>query len=146
MITRYISAASATAAVLSLLFVSNPAPAQQATQENQPTQGQPNSNGTAPAVSDQKIEAFAVAYLQVDKIRQEYSAKIGATSDATAKQQLQTEASKQMVQAVQTSPGMSVDEYNAILTAAQKDPALVKRVQDKIQKSEPAEQSAPAQQ
>lgn len=146
MITRYISAASTTATVLGLLFVTNPAFAQQATQENQPTQAQPNSSGTAAAVSDQKIEAFAVAYLQVDKIRQEYSAKIGATSDATAKQQLQTEASKQMVQAVQTSPGMSVDEYNAILTAAQKDPALVKRVQDKIQKSEPAQQPAPAQQ
>ncbi|MBB3290908.1 MULTISPECIES: DUF4168 domain-containing protein [Rhizobium] len=146
MITRYISAASATATVLGLLFVTNPAFAQQATQENQPTQAQPNSSGTAATVSDQKIEAFAVAYLQVDKIRQEYSAKIGATSDATAKQQLQTEASKQMVQAVQTSPGMSVDEYNAILTAAQKDPALVKRVQDKIQKSEPGQQPAPAQQ
>ncbi|KAA1183872.1 DUF4168 domain-containing protein [Rhizobium tropici] len=142
MITRYISAASATAAVLSLLLAGNPASAQQATQEKQPTQAQPDSNATTAPVSDQKIEAFAVAYLQVDKIRQEYSAKIGATPDASAKQQLQTEASKQMVQAVQTSPGMSVDEYNAILTAAQKDPALVKRVQDKIQKSAPAQQPA----
>jgi hypothetical protein len=140
MITRYIPAASLTAAVLSLTFLSNPASAQQATQEKQPTQGQPDSNGTAATVSDQKIEAFAVAYLQVDKIRQEYSGKIGATSDPTAKQQLQTEASKQMVQAVQTSPGMSVDEYNAILAAANKDPALVKKLQDKLQKSAPAQQ------
>ncbi|AYG69675.1 MULTISPECIES: DUF4168 domain-containing protein [unclassified Rhizobium] len=143
MITRYIPAASLTAAVLSLMLLGNPASAQQATQEKQPTQGQPDSGGAPAAVSDQKIEAFAVAYLQVDKIRQEYSAKIGATSDATAKQQLQTEASKQMVQAVQTSPGMSVDEYNAILTAAQKDPVLVKKVQNELQKSAPA---APAQQ
>jgi hypothetical protein len=140
MITRYIPAASLTAAVLSLTFLSNPASAQQATPEKQPTQAQPDSNGTAATVSDQKIEAFAVAYLQVDKVRQEYSAKIGATSDPTAKQQLQTEASKQMVQAVQTSPGMSVDEYNAILAAANKDPALVKKLQDKLQKSAPAQQ------
>jgi hypothetical protein len=140
MITRYIPAASLTAAVLSLTLLSNPASAQQATQEKQPTQGQPDSNSTASTVSDQKIEAFAVAYLQVDKIRQEYSAKIGATSDPTAKQQLQTEASKQMEQAVETSPGMSVDEYKTILTAAQKDPVLVKKVQDKLQKSAPAQQ------
>jgi hypothetical protein len=140
MITRYIPAASLTAAVLSLTLLSNPASAQQATQEKQPTQGQPDSNSTASTVSDQKIEAFAVAYLQVDKIRQEYSAKIGATSDPSAKQQLQTEASKQMEQAVETSPGMSVDEYKTILTAAQKDPVLVKKVQDKLQKSAPAQQ------
>ncbi|MGG6892422.1 MULTISPECIES: DUF4168 domain-containing protein [Rhizobium] len=140
MITRYVSAASLTAAALSLMLLSNPASAQQATQDKQSTQGQPDSSGTAATVSDQKIEAFAVAYLQVDKIRQEYSAKIEAASDATAKQQLQTEASKQMVQAVQTSPGMSVGEYNAILTAAKKDPALVKKVQDKLQKSAPAQQ------
>ncbi|MCJ9720314.1 DUF4168 domain-containing protein [Agrobacterium sp. SHOUNA12C] len=140
MINRYIPAASLTAAVLSLTLLSNPASAQQATQEKQPTQAQADNNGTAATVSDQKIEAFAVAYLQVDKIRQEYSAKIGATSDPSAKQQLQTEASKQMEQAVQTSPGMSVDEYKTILTAAQKDPVLVKKVQDKLQKAAPAQQ------
>jgi hypothetical protein len=140
MITRYIPAASLTAAVLSLMLLNNPASAQQATQEKQPIQGQADSNGAAATVSDQKIEAFAVAYLQVDKVRQEYSAKIGATSDAAAKQQLQTEASKQMVQAVEASPGMSVNEYNAILTAAQKDPALVKKVQEKLQKSAPTQQ------
>lgn len=139
MITRYIPAAPFAAAVLSLMFLNSPASAQQATQEKQPTQGQPDSNRTAATVSDQKLEAFTVAYLQVDKIRQEYSAKIGATSDPTAKQQLQTEASKQMVQAVQTSPGMSVEEYKAILTAAQNDPALVKKLQDKLQKSAPAQ-------
>ncbi|MDL2400978.1 DUF4168 domain-containing protein [Rhizobium mayense] len=155
MITRYITATSLTAAALSLLFLSNPASAQQATQDQQPAQGQqptpqqptpgqPNSQGAA--ISDQKIEAFAVAYLQVDKIRQEYSAKIGATPDATAKQQLQAEAGKQMVQAVQTSPGMSVEEYNTILTAAQKDPALVKKVQEKIQQAAPAQQSGSGQQ
>lgn len=137
MITRYIPAA---AAALSLMFLVNPASAQQATQEKPAAQGQPDKNDTAATISDQKIEAFAVAYLQVDKIRQEYSAKIGATSDPTAKQQLQTEASKQMEQAVQTSPGMSVDEYKAILTAAQNDPVLVKKLQDKLQKSAPAQQ------
>ncbi|MDL2408975.1 DUF4168 domain-containing protein [Rhizobium calliandrae] len=146
MITRNITATSLTAAALSLMFLISPASAQQATQDKQPqpAQGQPDTQGAA--ISDQKIQAFAVAYLQVDKIRQEYSAKIGATPDANAKQQLQAEAGKQMVQAVQASSGMSVKEYNSILTAAQKDPALVKKVQAKIQQAAPAQQSAPGQQ
>ncbi|PKA39584.1 DUF4168 domain-containing protein [Rhizobium sullae] len=145
MITRYTPVASLTAAALSLMFLSNPASAQQAAPEQPAQQGQTGSQGAPAAVSDQKIEAFAVAYLQVDKVRQEYSAKIGATQDTAAKQQLQTEASKQMVQAVEASP-ISLDEYNSILTAAQKDPALVKRVQDKLQESAPAQQPPATQQ
>ncbi|CDM56654.1 DUF4168 domain-containing protein [Rhizobium sp. T136] len=141
MTTRYIAAALLTAAAFGLVPLSTPASAQQAAPETQPIQAQPESKGEA-AVSDQKIEAFAVAYLQVDKIRQEYAAKLQATQDAGAKQQLQTEGSKQMVQAVEGSPGISVEEYNSILTAAQNDPALVKRVQEKLQESAPTQQPA----
>ncbi|WFU13074.1 DUF4168 domain-containing protein (plasmid) [Rhizobium sp. CB3090] len=137
MIDRHISAASLTVAVLGLIFLSNPALAQQAAQ---PAQAQPNGNGVAAAISDEKIEAFTVAYLQVDKIRQEYATKIEAAADETAKQELRSEARKQMIQAVQTSPNISVDEYNAILAAAQKDPVLVKKVQEKLQKPAPAQQ------
>ena len=140
MITRHIRAASLTVAVFSLMFLGNAAFAQEKAQEKPPIPGQVDGNGAAAALSDQKIEAFVVAYLQVDKVRQEYSAKLGATPDPTAKQQLQTEASKQMVQAVQAAPGMSLEEYNAILTAAQNDPELVKRLQEKLQNAAPASQ------
>ncbi|TKT57365.1 DUF4168 domain-containing protein [Rhizobium sp. LC145] len=141
MITRNFRPASLSALILSLVFFGNPAFAQEANTQKGPVQGQTGGNGMpAAAVTDQKIEAFAVAYLQVDKVRQEYSTKIGATSDAATKQQLQTEASKKMVQVVEGSPDMSVEEYNAILTAAEKDPALVQRVQDKLQKATPSQQ------
>jgi hypothetical protein len=140
MITRYTRAASLTAAAFSLMFLGNAAFAQEKAQESPPIQGQADSKSAAAAISDQKIDAFVVAYLQVDKVRQDYSAKLGATPDATAKQQLQTEASKQMVQTVAATPGISVDEYSAILTAAQKDPALAKRVEEKLQKAAPAQQ------
>ncbi|MGR4842052.1 DUF4168 domain-containing protein [Rhizobium sp. LARHSG275] len=143
MITRYTSVATLSAAVFSLLAFSpasavdmaqaqqQPAQTQQPAQGQTPMQGQPGGGATAP-VSDQKIEAFAVAYLQVDKVRQEYSAKIGATKDEAAKQQLQEEAKKQMVNTVQASPDISVEEYSSILTAAQSDPALAKKVLEKI--------------
>lgn len=135
MITRNILPASFSAVILSLALLGNPASAQEANQGNGSVQGQTGNNGAAPAISDQKIEAFAVAYLQVDKVRQEYVAKIGAASDDTTKQQLQDEAGKKMVQAVEGSPDMSVEEYNSILAATQKDPALVQKVQEKLQKA-----------
>ncbi|MBP2234300.1 hypothetical protein J2Z31_000790 [Sinorhizobium kostiense] len=138
MIARYTSVASLTAAVFSLMIVS-PASALEVAQaqEAQPAQGQTGTQ-TAP-ISDEKLEAFAVAYLEVDKVRQEYSTKIGATSDAAAKEKLQTEASQQMVKAVEASP-ISVQEYTTILTAAQNDPALAKKVQEKLQNPAPAQQ------
>ena len=147
MITRNTSVASLTAAVFSFMAFS-PASALELAQaqETQPTQQAPAQTGTKSApISEQKIEAFAVAYLQVDKVRQEYSAKIGATSDTAAKEKLQSEASQQMVKAVEASPNISVEEYTTILTAAQNDPALAKKVQEKLQSTAPAEQ-APAQQ
>ncbi|ANL22520.1 hypothetical protein AMJ96_CH02827 [Rhizobium sp. N113] len=145
MITRYTSLATMTAAVFSLLALS-PASATELAQAQQqppaqgqaPMQGQGGTGAAAP-VSDQKLEAFAVAYVQVDKVRQEYSAKIDATKDEAAKQKLQEEAKKQMVDTVKASNAISVEEYSSILTAAQSDPALAKKVLDKIGTPPPAQ-------
>ncbi|MDP9634441.1 MULTISPECIES: DUF4168 domain-containing protein [unclassified Ensifer] len=139
MINRYALIASLTATLVSFTAFSPASALEMAqAQETQPTQGQAGK-GTD-AISDQKIQAFAVAYLQVDKVRQAYSAKIEATTDAAAKEKLQTEASKQMVEAVESSSAISVEEYSSILTAAQNDPALAKKVQEKIQTTPPAQQ------
>ena len=147
MITRYTPVATMTAAVFSLLAFS-PASAVDMAQAQQqppaqgqaPMQGKAGGNGAAAPVSDQKIEAFAVAYVQVDKVRKEYSAKIGATKDEAAKQKLQEEAKKQMVDTVEASKDISVEEYSSILTAAQSDPALAKKVLEKIGTPPPAQQ------
>jgi len=146
MITRYTSLATMTAAVFSLLAFSSAsatelaqAQAQPPAQGQAPMQGQSGGTGAAAPVSDQKLEAFAVAYLQVDKVRQQYSAKIDATKDQAAKQRLQEEAKKQMVDTVQASNDISVEEYSSILTAAQSDPALAKKVLEKIGTPPPAQ-------
>ncbi|AEG56144.1 DUF4168 domain-containing protein [Sinorhizobium meliloti] len=138
MITRYTLVASLTVAASSLMLLS-PASALEIAQaqQAQPVQTQPDASGTSAPISDQKIEAFAVAYLQVDKVRQEYSTKIGATTDEAAKAKLQNEASQEMVKAVETAPNMSVEEYTTILKAAQSDPALAQKVQEKLQTSTP---------
>ncbi len=136
MTIRHMPVAALTAAALSLIVINSPAFAQGAAepQATQPMQG------TAPAaISDQKIEAFAVAYLQVDKVRQDYAAKIGAEKDAVSKQKLQNEANQQMINAVEKSPGMSLDEYKTIITAAQANPDVAKKVQEKLKTAAPAQ-------
>ncbi|QWW69948.1 DUF4168 domain-containing protein [Rhizobium sp. WYJ-E13] len=153
MITRYTPVATMSAAVFCLLAFSPasaedmaqaqqqpPAQGQAPMQGQTPMQGQSGDDGAAAPVSDQKIEAFAVAYLQVDRVRKEYSAKIGATKDEAAKQKLQEEAKKQMVDTVEASKDISVEEYSSILTAAQSDPALAKKVLEKIGTPPPAQQ------
>jgi uncharacterized protein involved in copper resistance len=130
--------ASLTAALLGILVVQSPAFAQgaqqgasQAAPQATPESVQPAAPNTA--LSDEKLQAFAVAYLQVDKVRKDYSAKIGTTTDAAAKQKLQNEANQQMVKAVETSPGMSINDYKTIITAAQSDPTIARKVQQKLQ-------------
>lgn len=138
--SRHTLVATLAAAVLGLTALS-PAHALETAQAQTPPPAQEQAGGNAAkgAISDQKIEAFAVAYLQVDKVRQEYSAKIEATTDTAAKEKLQTEASKEMVEAVEASSAISVEEYSAILSAAQSDPAIAKKVQEKVQATAPAQ-------
>ena len=137
MTIRHMPVAALTAAALSLIVINSPAFAQGAAE---PQATQPMQQGTAPAaISDQKIEAFAVAYLQVDKVRQDYAAKIGAEKDAVSKQKLQNEANKQMINAVEKSPDMSLDEYKTIITAAQTDPDVAKKVQEKLKTTDTAQ-------
>lgn len=133
MTIRHMPVAALGAAALSLIVINAPAFAQTAAepQASQPAQGQP-AQGQAPAISDQKLEAFAVAYLQVDKVRKDFAAKIGAEEDKVAKQKLQNEANKQMISAVETSPDMSLNEYKTIITAAQSDPEVARKVQEKL--------------
>ena len=133
MTIRHMPVAALGAAALSLIVINAPAFAQTAAepQAGQPAQGQPVQS-QAPAISDQKLEAFAVAYLQVDKVRKDFAAKIGAEEDKVAKQKLQNEANKQMISAVETSPDMSLNEYKTIITAAQSDPEVARKVQEKL--------------
>jgi hypothetical protein len=136
MTIRHMPVAALTAAALSLIVISSPAFAQSAAEP----QGTQPMQGTAPAaISDKKIEAFAVAYLQVDKVRQDYAAKIGAEKDGTNKQKLQNEANKQMINAVEKSPDMSLDEYKTIITAAQTNPDVAKKVQEKLKTTDTAQ-------
>lgn len=109
---------------------SAPAFAQTDTQQTEPSM----QEKTAPSESfdDAKLESFAVAFLQVDKVRQEYTPKMQSASEGD-QQKIQTEAGQKMIKAVEDAEGISVDEYNTIIQSAQADPELAQRVNNVIQ-------------
>lgn len=79
---------------------------------------------TAPAanISDQKLDAAAKALQNVTTVRENYQQKIAAASPAD-KQRLASEGNDALKKAV-TDQGLSVDEYNRIITVAQNDPSV----------------------
>ena len=102
----------------------------------------------APAadVDDTKLKSFAVAFLEVAKVNQVYQPQIEAAKPED-QQRLQQEAGQKMIEAVNASDDITVDEYNEIIQAAQTDPDLAQRINTHITEAasgEPAPQPAPA--
>lgn len=83
-------------------------------------QGGPAQPPTAsPQISDQKLDATAAAMQQVTQLQRRYQAKIQTAAPAD-KERLASEGNAALQKAV-TDHGLSVQEYNSILTVAQND-------------------------
>lgn len=119
------------AAVLATAGVSFAAPAALA-QETQGTEAQPPAPAQSQAVSQEKLEAFALAALDVQELQIEYAPTLEAATSEEERLQIADQALGEMVEAVEASPGITVDEYNAIAEAVTVDPALAAQVQDKM--------------
>jgi len=97
-----------------------------------PPQARPQAQSPSPAISDAKLNAAAAAIKQVSSIQQSYQRKIeAAPSD---KQRLTIEANDAMAKAV-TDQGLSVDEYNSIISTAQNDPAVREKLSQRMRRS-----------
>lgn len=86
----------------------------------------------APELSDEKLKSFAVAFLEVSKINQTYQPQIQAAGSPEDEQRIRQQAGADMIQAVDSSQGISVEEYNMIIQAAQVDPELAQRINGHI--------------
>ncbi|WEX07053.1 DUF4168 domain-containing protein [Chelativorans sp. AA-79] len=118
------------------VVVAAPALAQEPPQPSAPAANQPSEPAAeAPAVSEEKLQSFVVAFAEVEKIKQEYSQRLQGAGSEGEQQQIQNEAGQKMLQAVQDK-GISVDEYNQIIRAAQTDPALAERVTEAMGQAE----------
>lgn len=85
-----------------------------------------------PDVDAEKLQSFAVAFVEVERIKQEYTQRLQQAGSDTEQQQIQNEAGERMLQAVENTDGISVNEYNQIIRSAQADPELAQRLSDAI--------------
>ena len=87
-------------------------------------QQQPPQQPAMPSeLSQDQIETFADAAIEVQRVQQDFDAQVQAAQDAEEIEQLQQQAQQDAQQAIQDK-GLSLDEYNAILQAANQDPQL----------------------
>ncbi len=83
--------------------------------------------------SDEKLQSFALAAVEIQEIREDYMAQIQAAESEEQRQQLAQQASDEMVSAVESAPGISVDEYNEIIQASSENQELTERINQYMQ-------------
>lgn len=126
---------AATALVFAGAAIATPALAQTASQGSDGvTPPAATAPVPAPKLDGKKLKSFAVAYLQVDKIKREYQPQLAQAKSDSDKEKIRTEASQKMVEAVNHVEGMSVQEYSAILASAQADPDVAQKLTTEINK------------
>lgn len=87
----------------------------------------------APSIDDAQLQAFVAALREVDAIEQRYGAELeGAESDAD-RQSVIAEANDAMIEAIEETPGITVQEYIGVLQQAQADPELNARIMAMLQ-------------
>jgi hypothetical protein len=105
-------------------------PQAQSPQAQSPQAQSPQAQSPSPTISDEKLNAAAVAIGRVTSIRQSYEPKIAAAPPAD-KQHMTEEANDAMKKAV-VDQGLSVDEYNSIIRTAQNDPSVRQKLTQRI--------------
>ncbi|MGY6694985.1 MAG: DUF4168 domain-containing protein [Roseinatronobacter sp.] len=84
--------------------------------------------GAEIASEEGKIDAFIVAALAVAETREQYIAQLESVTSEEEQMQLVQEADMAILEVVENSPGITVDEYIAIGEAAAADPELAAQI------------------
>lgn len=92
----------------------------------------PGMDAQALEFSEAQLDAFASAYVQVNEIGMSYEAGLEGSETEEELMTLQAEAQQEMMSVVEGTEGLTVDEYNTILVAAQNDPALGTQIQERV--------------
>ena len=117
---------TALAAVALMALASPPAYAQAADAE-------PPARAT-PQITDQQLQSYAVAALEVEKVNKTYQPMINKAPTREEQKTLYDKAAQEMVEVIRNS-GLSVEQYNQITTLVQSNPELSKQVQGYMDKN-----------
>lgn len=87
----------------------------------------------APTQLDQAtVDQFVVAFGEVQKIQQQFSGQLEGVSDQAEAQALQQQAQQEMIGAVEQA-GLSVTDYNMVVSAMEQDPQLRENILGRVQ-------------
>ncbi|MGM0678122.1 MAG: DUF4168 domain-containing protein [Pseudomonadota bacterium] len=91
----------------------------------------PEQQGAMPGadvdLSEGTIDDFVDAFVEVQKVNEDFAQRLEDATDAEEAQALHQEAQEEMVQAVEDT-GMNAEEYNEVAMALQNDPELLDQV------------------
>jgi Domain of unknown function (DUF4168) len=87
------------------------------------TSPKPTSPAQATNVSDKDLRAFVKAYVEYQKIRQNYEPKVNNTKDEKEKQRIQREGDDKVKQALDKQ-GLTPQAYNRLFVAVNGNPQL----------------------
>ncbi|QKT04655.1 DUF4168 domain-containing protein [Ectothiorhodospiraceae bacterium 2226] len=100
-----------------------------------PPAAQPEPQLQAEDLDDEQLEAFAAAFVEVDKIRAQYEPELERSEDPQQAMEIQRQANEEMIQAIENE-GLDPQTYNAIAMAAGPDEQLRNRLLDMIEEKQ----------
>jgi hypothetical protein len=103
----------------------SPAFAQDATTD---TDTQQDTEMQQMAYSEEKLESFVDAAMEVQTLMESYTPRVQAAETEAEQQALAEEANTEIRDAISESEGITLEEYVEIGEAAQADPALAQRI------------------
>lgn len=83
-------------------------------------------------MENEKIDAFVTAQLSVSEIHQTYVPAFEAAGTEEEMLRVRQQATEDMVVAVNETPGITVEEFNAIIDAASADPRLADQLNEAL--------------
>ncbi len=93
------------------------------------TSEQPASPPAVGQPSDTELRSFAAATLEIDRLNNQWATRIDRAADVEEKQELRTRAMQEMAAAVREE-GLSVSEYNALVSVVEEDPDVARAVDE----------------
>jgi hypothetical protein len=84
-----------------------------------------------------KLESFVSAAVMVNQLVEQWTPRIQGAQDETEAAQLRDQANGELVAAIESADGISVEEYREISQAAQADPQLMARISGIFEERQP---------
>lgn len=87
----------------------------------------------AVTLDDEQLQSFVAALQAVDTLEREYSETLAQAESDSAREAVIEEANEAMANAIDDTPGITLDQYVAILQQAQTDAELTERIMSMLE-------------